>query len=257
MSNEQKFALKRFLFTAIPIVAVLQLFVLSSCEFTKKTPRLAMFVGVDISGSFIGSSQFDDSLLFLATYIHTHLNGKGGAEKPKDLFVGSIGGEKPNEPKTFLPIHVFEDKSIQEIQQKLKGLFPKSKKNEYTDFNAFFKHISETIKNRKMILRPISVVMLTDGKPDHPKWKGSMDQKFRQIDLSPLEGISRNVTVRVLYTNAVVGNKWQTQIPRKRVKVWTADAKVMKYWSSFPTRPKFHRWLRDSVDFEVRSRRVD
>ena len=68
-------------------------------------PRLSLFVGVDISGSFLKGKHFDDSIDFLAHYLYSHLNGLGGCEIPNVLFVSSIGGAKENEPKTFHPIH--------------------------------------------------------------------------------------------------------------------------------------------------------
>ena len=82
-------------------------------------PRLSMFIGVDVSGSFIQSGYFDDSIDFLAHYIYSHLNGLGEMEVPNVLFVGSIGGAKENEPKTFFPIQTFENKTVDEIRQKL------------------------------------------------------------------------------------------------------------------------------------------
>src|SRR5881397_4076557 len=54
--------------------------------------RLVLFIGVDISGSFMNGKYFDDSIEFLARYIHAHLNGLGGMEVPNAMFVGSIGG---------------------------------------------------------------------------------------------------------------------------------------------------------------------
>ena len=66
-----------------------------------------MFIGVDISGSYVNGNYFDDSIDFLAHYIHAHLNGYGGLEVPNVLFVSSIGGAKTNEPKTFFPIQTF------------------------------------------------------------------------------------------------------------------------------------------------------
>src|SRR6185369_2420135 len=67
-------------------------------------PRLVMFIGVDISGSFMNGRYFDDSIQFLARYIYAHLNGLGEMEVPHSLFVGSIGGYKKDEPKTLYPI---------------------------------------------------------------------------------------------------------------------------------------------------------
>ena len=57
-------------------------------------PRLCMFVGLDISGSFIKTKYFDESIDFMAHYIYSHLNGLHGMEVPSALFVSSIGGAK-------------------------------------------------------------------------------------------------------------------------------------------------------------------
>src|SRR5258708_7666863 len=78
-------------------------------------PRLVMFIGVDISGSFMHGRYFEDSLEFLARYIHAHLNGLGGLEVPHSLFVGSIGGKTQGEAKTLYPIEMFEDRTVEQI----------------------------------------------------------------------------------------------------------------------------------------------
>ncbi|KAA3657695.1 MAG: VWA domain-containing protein [Calditrichaeota bacterium] len=222
-----------------------------------------MFIGVDISGSFVRGGNFDDSINFLANYIYAHLNGNGGLEVPRVLFVGSIGGAKADEPKTFFPIQTFENKSIEEIKEKLVEIFPKDKLNPFTDYNAFFQQVALTVKKRNLILRPISIVMISDGIPDVKK-DGKTD--FRSLDLKPLENLSRNVTVRVLYTNAVVGQNWQTTVKRRRVKIWTQDDEVMTTWkdpkiflpdTSFAQQDKFFAWVHDNVDFGVRAMRVD
>jgi hypothetical protein len=222
-----------------------------------------MFIGVDISGSFIQGKYFDDAIAFLAHYIHAHLNGLGGLEKPNVLFVSSLGGAKANEPKTFFPIQTFENKSIAEIQNKLKKIFPKKTINPFTDYNAFFEQVALTVKNKNLVLRPISIVMLSDGKPD-VKVKGKTD--FSSIIVNPLEQLARSVTIRLLYTDAVTGRDWQTKIKRRRVKIWTQDAQVMVSWkdpsimlpdTNFENQELFFDWIKDNVDFGVRSRRVD
>src|SRR2546427_12882164 len=76
-----------------------------------RTGRLVMFIGVDISGSFMNDKYFDDSIEFLARYIHAHLNGLGRMEIPHSMFVGSIGGVKRGEAKTLYPIQTFQDRS--------------------------------------------------------------------------------------------------------------------------------------------------
>lgn len=238
------------------------------------TPRLVMFVGVDISGSFMNGKYFDDSIDFLARYIYGHLNGVGDMEVPNSLFVGSIGGYKKDEPKTLYPIESFQNRSVEQIEERLHEIFPKGRVNHYTDFNAFFTQVGDMIDQKKLLLKPISIVLLTDGDPDMGEGTAaaSTDQgaekaaKFRSLSVSPLEGLSRNITVRVLYTDAVTGKDWLDDMPRKRVKVWTQDAIVMKEWKDptiylpdtpFEKQTRFFSWVRNNVDFQPRLRRVD
>ncbi len=226
-------------------------------------PRLSMFVGVDVSGSFTKSGYYDDAIDFLAHYLYAHLNGLGRLEVPNTLFVSSIGGAKADEPKTFYPKQTFENKSVGEIAQKLREIFPKGKENPFTDYNAFFEQIATTVRNKKLVLRPVSIVMISDGVPD-VKREGRTD--FKSIHLKPLEGLARNITVRLLYTSAESGRSWQTKVKRSRVKVWTQDAQVMVSWKDPkifpPEKPMeqqsiFFDWIKDNVDFGVAARRVD
>jgi hypothetical protein len=239
---------------------------LVGCSFLneKPQPRLVMFVGVDISGSFIKSPQFDDGLDFLAHYLYAHLNGFGGLDVPNALFVGSIGGAQKGQPKAFYPIETFQNKSVDEIEAKLKEFFPKDKVDRYTDYNAFLTQVADMVKDRKMVLKPLSVVMISDGELDVPGKHGRHD--YRSIDLFPLEKLSRNVALRLLYTSPEVGKKWEDLIPRRRVKVWTQDAEVSATWKDpkifIPNLPmeqqtKFLSWVKDNVDFGVRMKRVD
>lgn len=249
----------------VAIVAVV--LALGGCNFAGSgaradTPRTSMFIGVDISGSFMNGPYFDDSIDFLANYIHAHLNGVGGMEIPNALFVSSIGGAQPDEPKTFYPIQTFQNKSVGEIEKTLREMFPRERPNPFTDYNAFFEQIAYTVRSKNLVLRPITIVMVSDGIPD-VEHRGETD--FSSIVLVPLERLARSVTVRLLYTNAVVGKSWQTEIPRKRVKVWTQDAEVMVSWKDpkillpgtpMEQQPHFFAWVEDNVDFGVRSRRV-
>lgn len=218
--------------------------------------RLVMFVGVDISGSFMRGKHFKDALRFLATYIHAHLNGYGGLEEPHSLFVGPLGGQRPDEAKTFYPIETFRGESIDGIHRELVKMFPKTRENPFTDYNAFFKQVASYVKSRKLILKPISIVMLSDGAPDLPKEKG--EKAFRLVDLNELELLSRNVTLRLLYTNAVLGENWKTMVKRRRIRIWTQDAVVMKQWSDSKIykngtpaaeQTAFFDWVKNNVDF--------
>ncbi len=226
-------------------------------------PRLTMFVGVDVSGSFVRSGYYDDAIDFLAHYIYAHLKGLGGLEVPHALFVGSIGGVNADQAKTLYPIETFQDKNVDEIAQQLRTIFPKNGSNPITDFDAFFEQVAATVRNRKLVLRPISIVMISDGIPDVPK-EGGAD--FQRIHLQPLETLSRNITVRLLYTSADIGKDWQTKVRRSRVKVWTQDAPVMVSWKdpkiTMPDKPadqqdRFFAWVKDNVDYGVSAHRVD
>ena len=226
-------------------------------------PRLSMFIGVDISGSYMNGEYFDDSIDFLAYYIYAHLNGLGGLEVPSVLFVSSIGGARADEPKTFYPIQSFENKSIEEIKASLREIFPRENPNPFTDYNAFFEQVALTVRNKNLVLRPISIVMVSDGMPDIRRG-GKTD--YHSIVVKPLEKLARSVTIRLLYTDAVIGKHWQTRVPRSRVKIWTQDAEVLTSWKDpkilMPGRPieeqdRFFDWVSDNVDFGVRSHRVD
>ena len=234
-----------------------------SAVHAQESPRLSLFVGVDVSGSFMKSGYYDDAMNFLARYLYAHLNGVGGLEVPNVLFVGSIGGVTPDQARTLYPIETFQHRSVAEIDAKLHELFPKGRETPITDFNAFVEQVALTVKNRRLVLRPISIVLLSDGVPDVP---GGGGNEYKSIHLKPLETLSRNITVRLLYTSPEVGKDWQTEVPRSRVKVWTQDAAVMVSWKDprickpdepVEQQPSFIAWVKDNVDYGVSARRVD
>jgi hypothetical protein len=83
---------------------------------------------------------------------------------------------------------------------------------------------------------------------------------YRSIDLSPIEYLSRTVTVRLLYPVPSVAANWERRVERRRVRIWTTDSQVMAGWSSqvFPGAPpeeqtRLWQWTIDNVDFRVRS----
>ena len=95
----------------VPLISIaILLAVIAGCSMQpseQHKPRTTLFIGVDASGSFKNSGYYDNALTFLAHYIYGHLNELGGLEKPKMLFVASVGGKSRSEPKTFHPIHDF------------------------------------------------------------------------------------------------------------------------------------------------------
>lgn len=227
-------------------------------------PRVSLFVGIDISGSFAKTRHFNDAIHFLSYYLYGHLKGIEGLEKPRALFVSSIGGNTPNEPKAFHPIHVFERMTTQEINAKLAELFS-VRGNYLTDFNAFFKRISEVVQKQNLALSPITIVIVTDGVPEITATNGRrvMREAYEGIDVSPLEYLARNVTIRILYPSPKVAVQWERAVPRQRVRIWPVEAEIMQGWQAqLDNRPnlkeekRFWKWIREIVDHRVRRKRI-
>jgi hypothetical protein len=230
----------------------------AAAQTRERTPRQTLFIGLDTSGSF-QRAGYEDALAFLAHYIYGHLNGLGGLSRPRDLFVAGIGGNDADETKAFRPIHDFTDKSVEQIERDLRQWFPPT--DTMTDFNAFFRRIAGIARERNLLLRPVSVVVVTDGVPDvsGPTAAPGSPEVYRQIDLAPLEYLARSVTVRVAYTSPPVSERWRTLVPRQRVRLWTVEHEVMKGWRTQlkPEAPpaeqeRLWRWVRENVDFRVR-----
>lgn len=249
---------------------------LSSCfllekvlpEAPKKTVNKVYFIGIDISGSFRNGKYFDDSMDFLSHYIHSHIHGFDDLDIPKALFVSAIGGSHKNEAKTFYPIQTFKYKSIEETYYFLKNTFRYNKVNKFTDYNIFFKQIGEIVKSKKLLLKPLEIILISDGIPDlvGKQKTDNRTNDYRTIKMNKLENLSRNITVRILYTDALTGMNWKDKIPRKRLKIWSQDSLVMTQWNDpkiflkntpLDKQQRFFSWLKDNVDFPVRKKVVN
>src|SRR5262249_12418741 len=147
------------------------------------------------------------------------------------VFVGTIGGKAMDETKSFHPIYDYQNKTPAQIKAQLKSLTPTGKAEWMSDFSVFFQQVANIAQKRNLSLMPITIVMLTDGIPAFP---GPGDRPdighVNKVDVNPVEYISRNVTVRLLYADPVVAHKWETDIARRRVKIWTVDSQVMPGW---------------------------
>jgi len=226
---------------------------------TNEVAPFTMVIGIDASGSFRDARLYDDAVDFGATYIYAHLNSLGGLRPPTALFVGSIGGSRPGEPKSFHPINDFQGRSVEQIAADLRTWFPPN--DPYTDFNAFFQRVATLAKERGLILAPLNVVVLSDGVPDVTPGTRlpAGTNPYSRIDLSPLEFLSRSVTVRLLYANPTVGDNWKKIIARRRVRLWTQEAQVMAGWHQqfkpgvpLADQKDLWKWVQDNVDFRVR-----
>lgn len=227
---------------------------------TESEPRNTLFVGIDVSGSFQNTGYYNDALHFTAHYIYGHLNGLGGLEQPAVLFVGSIGGERPGEAKSFHPVHDFQGRTVDEIEADLRGWFQPD--DAFTDFNPFFERVAAFVKRQNLILKPITIVVISDGVPDIRSRGTNADaERYAKIDLDPLEFLSRNVTVRLLYPSPTVAVRWEQDVPRRRVRMWTVDHEVMVGWRGqiepgldVDEQERLWTWIEENVDFRVRRR---
>ena len=222
-----------------------------------------LILGIDVSGSFRNSRNYDDAIDFAALYIYAHLHGLGGLHEPTALFISSVGGVRPGEPKAFHPINDFEGRTEEQIAADLRTWFPNV--DAYTDFNAFVQRTSDLVKERGLILAPLNVILLSDGVPDVPPGTrlAANQSPFARLDLTPLEFLSRSVTVRLLYANPTVGDDWKRLVPRRRVRIWTQESQVMVGWRNhlhldrpLDQQDDLWKWVRDNVDFRVRTARL-
>lgn len=221
----------------------------------QRVARSTMVIGIDVSGSF--QKHHASSIDFAANYIYAHLNGLGGLKVPTAVFVGSIGGERPQETKSFQPIHTFQGLSVGEIAAYLRKEYPS--RDGYTDYNPFFDRVATLVKRQGLVLSPIEIVLFTDGIPDM-KVAGDSLAKYKAIDLSDLEYLSKSVTLRVLYPRPTVAVNWERKVPRHRVRMWTVDDEVMNTWQKQHTaglppekQGQLWKWIFDNVDYRVRS----
>lgn len=232
---------------------------LASCapaEGSGRVARSTLVVGIDVSGSF--RANYENSIDFASNYIYARLRGLGGLKQPTALFVGSIGGDRPEETKSFQPIHTFQALDVAEIAEFLRKEYPA--RDGLTDFNPFFARVATLVKRQNLVLSPIDVVLFTDGIPDTPSEKNDSLGKYRKINVGDLEYLSKSVTVRVLYPRPTVAVNWEQKVPRRRVRMWTVDDEVMTTWqkqydAALPPdrQPALWKWIGDNVDFRVRS----
>ncbi len=243
-------------------LTIFSLFIVTAaCKFedsaSKKTPRSTMFIGVDVSGSFTRTKSFKDGMTFLGHYIKAHLDGEGILSKPQDLYVAGIGGNVKEDPQSFFPIHDFKGLSPEGIEKKLLKEFA-GQADRLTDFNTFFNRIKTVVKQKNLVFAPLDIVLITDGVPEIAgKGANALKQAYSSIDLSPIEYLTRNITLRILYAGPRVGHNWRQHVPTKKVKIWTVGPEIMFGWRDQLQRAGnkgLEEWIFDNIDLRVRSR---
>jgi len=242
------------------LVAALAALVLG-CEPPKNAPpaKSTLIIGLDVSGSFRKGGNFNDAIEFASLYIYAHMKGFHDLKRPTDVFVGTMGGQRTGEAKTFHPIQDLSGKSPAQIEASIRAWFPET--DPITDYNAFFERVAVHVSRQNLNLSPLSIIMFSDGIPDMPGVKQS--EVFKRINVKPLEYLSRSVTVRLLYASPRVAQQWERQVPRKRVKLWTQDADVMQGWrrhrlatGPMERQDSLWSWMKNVVDFRVRRGKV-
>ncbi|MBA7628452.1 hypothetical protein ES703_35936 [subsurface metagenome] len=147
---------------------------------------------------------------------------------------------------------------VAQIEEELKKWFPPE--DIITDFNAFFEEVASLTKDRSLTLAPISIIIVTDGVPA----LGTSEEEtaYEKINLDCLEYLSRRVTVRLTYLEPKVAQHWKKDVPARRVRIWTVAGEVMVGWRQqmepgleLAQQDKLWKWVKDNVDFRVRSRR--
>lgn len=247
-----------------PFLAALVTLAFVSCVRAEsgRQARSTLVIGIDVSGSFRATGNYDDAIDFTAHYLYGHLRGLGELRVPSAVFVGSVGGARVGEPKSFQPIHAFQQKSVAEIATQLREFFPPE--DTFTDFNTFFERVATLVKRQGLVLAPLDVVLLSDGVPDATgRTSEATTGAYNEIDLAPLEYLSRSVTVRLLYSSPTASVAWEREIKRQRVRMWTVDDEVMDGWANqvqpgreVDAQDDLWVWIKDNVDFRVRSRRL-
>ena len=224
----------------------------------KNLKRDTIFIGIDTSGSFTRLPYYNDSIKFVAYYIYGHMHGTAGLKLPKALFVAEIGGFTSGEPKSFRPMEDFEDKSVDQIEKDLKAwLVPKQA---VTDFNVFFEKVKGLIQAKNLVLAPISILIVTDGEPEvYNKAGKAVPMAVKNVDLSSLEYLARNITLRLLYPTPVMAAKWEKEIKSTRIRIMTVDNEVMNGWKEklkegepAENQQEFWQWILNIVDYRVR-----
>jgi hypothetical protein len=247
-----------------PVAALVLALGVTACSPSERaeTPRSTLVVGLDISGSFRRNPVFDQAIEFAALYIYAHLNGVGGLQQNTAVFVGELGGERPGQAKVFHPIQDLTGKSPAQIASDLRSWF--SETDPITDFNAFFQRAALHVRRNNLVLAPLNIVLVSDGEPDFPgSGRLTPEQRYARVDLSPLEFLSRNVTVRLLYADPPIAQLWERRVSRKRVRLWTQDAEVMKGWRRhvadgvpIARQDSLWSWVEHVVDVRVKRERV-
>ena len=85
--------------------------------------RSTLVLGIDVSGSFEATGNYNDAIEFASHYLYGHLGGLGELATPSAGFVGSVGGENPSGTETVPPVPAVQGQSPGGVATVLRGHF--------------------------------------------------------------------------------------------------------------------------------------
>jgi len=174
------------------------------------TPRSTLVIGLDISGSFRRNPSFNGAIEFAALYIYGHLNGVGGLQPNTAIFVGELGGERPGQAKVFHPIQISRAKRPRRLRRTCARGSPRRPDH----------RLQRVLPARRLAREaqqpgPIAAQRraLLGRRADFPgAGRISLDDRYKRVDMSALEFLSRNVTVRLLYADPPIAQLWERRV---------------------------------------------
>jgi hypothetical protein len=134
------------------------------------SPRVArstLVIAIDVSGSFGGKARYESAIDFTANYLYAHIHGLSGLKQPTAVFVGSVGGEKPGETKSFQPIHSFQNMTVAQIAAYLRKEYPS--RDGLTDFNPFFARVATLVRDVSVRAANLDHRPVVDKRKPDPK----------------------------------------------------------------------------------------
>jgi len=225
-------------------------------------PRSTLVVGLDISGSFRKSGQFDPAMRYASLYIYAHVNALGGLKQATDVFVGFFGWRARRTTQN-VPSHSGSERQVAGGNRGRPASLVPRRGSDHR-----FQRLLPADR------RPHQAAKPGPGSVEHrdvfrrcPRFPGAgrlpAPQLYAKIDVSPIEYLSRNVTIRLLYAQPTVAQNWEKLVPRNRVKIWTQDEQVMAGWRRHEVagvpldrQDSLWSWTQQIVDFRVRRGKI-
>lgn len=228
--------------------------------------KTACFIGIDAGGAFRSRPEYQDSLRFLAHYIHARVNGLGGLKKPEALYVGALGGQTRDGSRLFRTRADFEGKPPDQVEADLSVWLEGA--NPGAGCGLFFESVVQLARRENLISDSISILLVGTGVPQHATVETASPEDGKKLSetgmasLARLDGLARNVTVRLLYASPRASEQWVRHTAGRRLKLRVVPGDVMSAWNRRIAPGKtareqagFFQWIQQNVDCRVSARK--